>query len=107
MTNFDKRGILIAEDLISSLLKSKNGLDFKTNQQRKEANEMKTFGRLREEIRKKFKTFDDFASALGKSESALSLKLNGKSEWKRDEMEATCRLLGIPVSQVGEYFFYD
>lgn len=68
---------------------------------------MKTFGRLREEIKKQFDTLDEFASAMGMSVSTLSLKLNDKSEWKRDEMEAACRVLGISIHRVGEYFFYD
>lgn len=68
---------------------------------------MKTFGRLREEIRKKFKTLDDFADAMGISVSALSQKLNNKAEFKRVEMEKACMLLDIPLCKVGEYFFYD
>ena len=35
--------------------------------------------------------------------------LYGAEERDKDgkEMETACKLLGIPISQVGEYFFYD
>jgi transcriptional regulator with XRE-family HTH domain len=68
---------------------------------------VRTYGKLRELIRIKFKTIDAFADAMGMSRSALSRKLNGISAWSQSEIEKACSLLGISISQVGEYFFYE
>lgn len=68
---------------------------------------MRTYGRLREEIKKQFKTLNEFAYAMTMDVSTLSGKLNGKVEWKRSEMECACKLLDIPIGKVCEYFFYD
>lgn len=68
---------------------------------------MRTYGKLRELIRIKFKTMDAFAKAMGMSRSAISRKLNGITAWTHSEIEKACVLLGVPMSQVGEYFFYE
>lgn len=68
---------------------------------------MRTFGRLREEIRKKFGTLKKFANTMGMDVSTLSAKLNGQGGWKQSEMEKACELLGIPLDKVYEYFFYQ
>ena len=67
---------------------------------------MKTFGRLREEIRAKFQTTEKFAKAISMDRSTLSGKLNSKTAWKQSEIEKACKLLDIPMEKVGEYFFY-
>ena len=67
---------------------------------------MKTFGRLREEIRAKFQTTERFAKAISMDRSTLSGKLNSKTAWKQSEIEKACKLLDIPIEKVGEYFFY-
>lgn len=67
---------------------------------------MRTYGKLRELIKSRYKTIDNFATAMGMSRSALSLKLNGLSAWKHIEIECACKLLDIPMVEVGEYFFY-
>lgn len=68
---------------------------------------MRTYGKLRELIRVKFKTIDAFAKAMEMSRCALSRKLNGFSAWSQAEIEKACSLLGISITQVGEYFFYE
>lgn len=68
---------------------------------------MRTFGKLRELIKQKYGTLGAFADALGMNRTTLSLKLNGKLAWKSTEIEAVCNLLDIPMTLVGEYFFYD
>lgn len=68
---------------------------------------MRTYGKVRELIRIKFKTIDAFANAMEMSRSALSRKLNGITAWSHSEIEKACVLLGISISQVGEYFFYE
>lgn len=67
---------------------------------------MRTFGKLRELIKRKYGTLGAFADALGVSRSTLSIKLNGKSGWKSSEVEEICNLLGIQMESVAEYFFY-
>ena len=68
---------------------------------------MRTYGKLRELIRAKFVTMEAFANAMEISRSALSKKLNGITAWSHLEIERACVLLGIPMSQVVEYFFYE
>jgi hypothetical protein len=68
---------------------------------------VRTYGKVRELIRTKFKTIDAFAKAMEMSRSALSKKLNGITAWSHSEIEKACILLGISISQVGEYFFYE
>ena len=68
---------------------------------------MRTYGRLREAIKQNFKTFSAFSTALQMDRSTLSSKLNGKLGWKSSEIEAICKLLGIDMPSVHEYFFYD
>ena len=67
---------------------------------------MKTFGRLREDIKANFQSIEKFAEAMGMDRSTLSGKLNGRTAWKQSEIEKACKLLGIPMEKVGEYFFY-
>lgn len=61
--------------------------------------------KLRGRIREKFGTQEAFADAIGMSHTTLSAKLNGKSEWKRQEIEDACRLLGISAEEIPLYFF--
>lgn len=68
---------------------------------------MRTYGRLREKIREVVNTIQVFADEMGMNKSTLSNKLNGKTAWKHSEIEKACKLLGIPMEQVCEYFFYD
>lgn len=58
------------------------------------------------EIKKKFPRQADFAIAIGVHPSSLSAKLNGKTEWKSSEIVVVCKVLGIPLSDVSDYFFY-
>ena len=66
-------------------------------------NEMKLRGRIRE----KFGTQEAFAKAVGMSETTLSSKLNGKTDWTRAEIEKASTLLGIPIEEIPCYFFAD
>lgn len=68
---------------------------------------MRTFGKLREEIRKKFKNLGEFADAVGIDRSTLSMKINGKTAFRHDEIEKICKLLNISIEQVYDYFFYE
>ena len=68
---------------------------------------MRTYGKLREKIRKFFGTEGAFAIALGKDRSTISKKLNGIVPWDQVEIEDACKLLDIPIENNHEYFFYD
>ena len=68
---------------------------------------MRTYGSLRERIRRKFGTIGAFADALGKDRSTVSQKLNGLVSWTQDEMEASSELLDFPRSDIPKYFFYE
>ena len=68
---------------------------------------MRTYGALREKIRKKFGTIGAFADAMGKDRSTISQKLNGIVSWNQDEMELASELLDFPKSDIPKYFFYD
>ena len=63
------------------------------------------YSKLRGKIKEVFGSQDAFASAIGMDRSTLSLKLNGKSDWTRQEIEDACVLLHIPVVEVHAYFF--
>ena len=67
---------------------------------------MRTYGKLREKIREVYGTIGAFAIALGKDRCTISNKLNGLTPWSSDDIEVACRLLGISLEEVSEYFFY-
>lgn len=64
-----------------------------------------SYAKLRGRIKEKFGSQDNFASAMEMDRSTLSQKLNGKSDWTRQEIEKSCGLLHIPFVDVYEYFF--
>jgi transcriptional regulator with XRE-family HTH domain len=45
------------------------------------------------------------AEAIGINKSTLSQKLNNLFDFTGSEMIAICRVLHIPVTEIGEYFF--
>lgn len=46
-----------------------------------------------------------FAQKIGLSERSVSLKLNGKIDWKQTEIAKTCMILGISAEDIPIYFF--
>lgn len=64
------------------------------------------FGRVREAIRIKYGTLEDFAEVSHIGYASLVRKLSGKTEFKRNEMAICVELLEIPVERIWEYFFY-
>lgn len=64
------------------------------------------YANLKGEIRKKFSRQADFAIAIGIHPTSLSAKLNSRTEWKGDEIVAACNVLGIPLQNAPEYFFW-
>jgi hypothetical protein len=67
----------------------------------------KYYGRVRDKIKQVYGSMECFAEAWGKSASLVSKKFNGKVKITADDIEEMCKLLGIPVNQVDEYFFYE
>ena len=64
-----------------------------------------SYAKLRGKIREMFGTNERFSAAMEIDASSLSSKLNGKTSWKREEIEKACVLLGIPIEEVHLYFF--
>jgi len=61
----------------------------------------KLIGRIVE----KYGTRKEFAKVLGISENSMSLKLNGKTGFSREDMVRWGELLDIDVNDFGVYFF--
>ena len=64
-----------------------------------------SYAKLRGKIKEKYGSQDNFATAMKMNRSTLSLKLNGKNDWTRAEIEKCCSLLQIPAIEVYAYFF--
>ena len=67
---------------------------------------IRTFGRLREQIKNVFGTQKAFADAIGMNVSTLNAKLNSKAVWDLDEIKKACALLDISNNDMLLYFFY-
>lgn len=63
------------------------------------------YAELRGKIRAKYRTQEEFARALGMNPSTLSSKLNGNTQWTRDEIVTACKVLDIPLAETATYFF--
>ena len=63
------------------------------------------YSELRKRIRSIYPRLADFAKDMGMTPSTLSLKLTGRSEWTRVEIEKVRRLLGLTVEELLFYFF--
>lgn len=63
------------------------------------------YSKLDGRITEIFGTRYAFAKQMEFSERTLSLKMNGKIEWKQTEMHKACELLNIPVEEIPVYFF--
>ena len=61
----------------------------------------KLIGRIIE----KYGTRKEFAKEVGLSENSMSLKLNGKTGFSRDDMIQWGKLQDIDVAEFGSYFF--
>lgn len=64
-----------------------------------------SYAKLRGKIKEVFGTQDAFAEAMDMDSATLSAKLNNKTPWKDDEIVKACKLLGILLTEVHEYFF--
>ena len=64
-----------------------------------------SYSKLRGRIREIFGTQGAFAKEMGMNRSTLSMKLSGKIDWTRKEIEKACYLLKISIDKVHLYFF--
>ena len=63
------------------------------------------YDKLKGRIKEKFGTNKAFAAAVGRSERSVSLKLNSVVPWTQTEIEASCKELEIPCTEISVYFF--
>lgn len=63
------------------------------------------FNKLEGKIVEVFGTKANFASAMDLSQTTMTAKLKGRIDWKRNEMRKACELLGIPLTNLVDYFF--
>mgnify|MGYP000060276500 CR=1 FL=1 len=63
------------------------------------------FNKLEGKIVEVFGTKANFAVAMELSQTTMIAKLKGRIDWKRNEMRKACELLGIPLSEIVDYFF--
>lgn len=64
-----------------------------------------TYNKLKGRIVEKYGTRQQFASVLGISTTSLSKKLNGLTGFNQKDICVWCKLLDIPETDVGLYFF--
>lgn len=64
-------------------------------------NYAKLLGRIVERVGTQAK----FSEAMGLSEHSVSMKLNGKSPWKQQEITKAQEVLEIPAAEIPTYFF--
>ena len=50
-------------------------------------------------------TQSEFALKIGTTKTTLSLKLSNKASFKQVEIKKSCDILGIPIDEIGHYFF--
>lgn len=65
---------------------------------------MRPFAKLRGELTAREISHEDFSKGIGLCKSALSLRLNNHRQWCLDEMYASMDFLGLPYTEMSEYF---
>lgn len=63
------------------------------------------YPKLRGKIMEQFRTFSDFADAVGTSSQSVSFKLNGDRPFTKTDIENWSQVLGLPLKDCGLYFF--
>lgn len=63
------------------------------------------YSKLYGKIKEVFGTQEAFAKAMGMSRAAINARLKQTVEWKSPEIFKACKLLGISLKEVHEYFF--
>ena len=65
------------------------------------------YNKLRGRIRELYGSEKEFASELGISDTAMSLLMNNKAQFRQDQIRKSCTLLKITPNKIGEYFFCE
>lgn len=63
------------------------------------------YDKLRQRIKEKYRTQDNFAHLLGISRTSLNLKLNNVSEFSQHEIMLSMQLLDVGINEIDRYFF--
>ena len=63
------------------------------------------YSKLKGRIVEKFGTQKSFAEAMVLDVATINGRLNGRSQWRADEIAKACGLLGIQLSDAHHYFF--
>ena len=66
---------------------------------------MVSYGKLLGKIKENGFTQEQLANLIGMTPGTLSMKLNNQAYFKQKEIIAISDALGIPYSDIGEYFF--
>ena len=66
---------------------------------------MVSYGKLLGKIKENGFTQEQLANLIGMTPGTMSLKLNNQAYFKQKEIIAISDALGIPYSDIGEYFF--
>ena len=65
------------------------------------------FAKLRGRMVEKNVSSKDLADRIGMASTALSLRLNGKRQFRLNEVEQIVTALDIPAEQIAAYFFTE
>ncbi len=65
------------------------------------------YSKLRGRIVEKYHSQREFAKAIGVSEKTLSNKMNNIIFFRQDDITRISVMLGIPVSEINDYFFTE
>ena len=63
------------------------------------------YSKLKGRIKEKYGTQENFAKAIGKTQTTTSFKINGKASWNQDEIVKAIEVLGLSKDDIVEYFF--
>lgn len=74
------------------------------NSQTSERGKQMRFPKLRGRIIEKYGTLKAFSEAIGISTAGITLRMQGKVQWRLTDIAKACRLLDIPGSEINIYF---
>jgi len=63
------------------------------------------YDKLKGRIKEKYGTQENFAKAIGKTQTTTSFKINGKRLWNQGEIIKAIELLDLSKDDIVEYFF--
>ena len=63
------------------------------------------YSKLRGRIVEKCGDYQTFALKMQMTKGSLSRKLRNHVSFQQDDIEMACKILGIPASEIGSYFF--